>query len=158
METTTDTKSTITVFDRPDSQLQATVFQQSWLTMHYPRKQKPAWCTHKNLHQQRLPTVAATSIENHHPMLTVLKSTVWSPSVFNKHWWMSTSAIFSAWRNSIPHIYVIHTSLSDTILSDHPSAAICCTETKCNGILVGGFNLFPYSHHPPLISWANIIK
>jgi len=30
--------------------------------------------------------------------------------------------------------------MSSTILPDCPSAAICCTATKCNGILVGNFN------------------
>ena len=34
------------------------------------------------------------------------------------------------------HIFALCTSMSDAILSDYPSAAICRTATKCNGILV----------------------
>ena len=33
--------------------------------------------------------------------LTMLTSTVCSPETFSKCWWMSTSVIFSTWRNSI---------------------------------------------------------
>ena len=39
--------------------------------------------------------------------LTVLTSIVWSPLVFSKHWWMSSGAIFSAWQNSVTHLYLI---------------------------------------------------
>jgi len=35
---------------------------------------------------------------------------------------------FSAWRNSIPHLYFICTSMWDAISSDCFSAAICCME------------------------------
>ena len=41
--------------------------------------------------------------------------------------WVSS---FSTWRNSIPHLRFIHTSMSDAILSDCPSAAICHTATN----------------------------
>jgi len=46
---------------------------------------------------------------------------------------------FSAERNLIQHLCFIGTSMSDTILSDRWSAAICCIATKCNGILAGRF-------------------
>ena len=77
---------------------------------------------------------------------TLLKYTthflaVWSPSVFSKGWWMSMSAIFSAWRNSVPQLCFIHTSTLVAMLSDCPSAAVCCMATTCNGILMGRFNL-----------------
>ena len=49
---------------------------------------------------------------------------------------------FSTWRNSMPHFCFICTSMSDTTLSHCPSAAICHTATKCNGILVRRFNLY----------------
>ena len=49
---------------------------------------------------------------------------------------------FSAWRNSIPHLCFICTCISHTLLSDLPSAAICCTIATCNVILVGRFNLY----------------
>jgi len=37
-------------------------------------------------------------------------------------------------------------SVLDTILSDNPSAAICHMTTKCNGILLGRFNLYSHTH------------
>ena len=72
--------------------------------------------------------------------LTVLTSTVWSPEMFSKHQWMSVGAVFllfvclfvcfSVWRNSNPHLCFIRASMSDAILSDCPSAAICHTATE----------------------------
>jgi len=37
---------------------------------------------------------------------------------------------------------LLHMHFHDAILSDCPSAAICHTATRCNGILVGRFNLY----------------
>ena len=66
---------------------------------------------------------------------------------------------FSAWSNSVTHLCFICTSMSDAILSDCPFAANCCTATKCNGILVGRFNLYCYTTNICLLmSWANVIK
>ena len=42
---------------------------------------------------------------------------------------------FFAWRNSVTFICFVCTSTSGTILSDCPSAAICCTATICDQIL-----------------------
>jgi len=42
----------------------------------------------------------------------------------------------------ITHLYFIHALMSDTVLSDCPSAALCHTATTCNGILVGRFSLY----------------
>ena len=47
-------------------------------------------------------------------------------------------AIFSPLRHSISHLHFICTSISDAILSDCPSAAICHKVTDCYGILVEG--------------------
>ena len=74
--------------------------------------------------------------------LTVLTSTVWSPSTFSKRQWISVAIIFSTWRSLMTHLCFRCTSMSDTILSDCPSDAICHTATTCNGILVGRFNLY----------------
>ena len=41
---------------------------------------------------------------------------------------------FSTWRHSVPLHCFIRTAMSDTILSDCPSAAICHIATTCNGI------------------------
>ena len=49
-----------------------------------------------------------------------------SPQIFTKCQCMSVGAIFSTRRNSVTHLCFICTSMSDTMLSDCPSAAICC--------------------------------
>jgi len=45
--------------------------------------------------------------------------------MFIRHQWVSVGAIFSVWRNSVTHLCFILTSMSDTIVSECPSAAIC---------------------------------
>ena len=68
-------------------------------------------------------------------------STFWSPLMLSRCWWMSVGAIFSTWRNSVTHLCFLCTSMSDTILSDCPSAAMChMTTTTCDRILVGSLN------------------
>ena len=52
--------------------------------------------------------------------LTVPTSTVWSPSMFSECQWMSMGAIFSTWRNSVPHLCFICPSMSDSILPGCP--------------------------------------
>ena len=74
--------------------------------------------------------------------LTVLTSTGWPPKTLNKHLWISVGAMFSAQRNSVTHLSFTCTSMSDSILSDCPSAAICHTATTWSRILVGRFNLY----------------
>jgi len=74
--------------------------------------------------------------------LSVLTSTDSSPSVFSKFEWMSVDGIFSAWRNSVTPLCSVHTSMSDAIVSDCPSVAICHTATACNRIMVGRFSLY----------------
>ena len=56
--------------------------------------------------------------------------------------WISMSIIFSTLRKSITHLFFILTSMLEAILLDCSSAAICCIATKCNGMLVGSFNLY----------------
>lgn len=43
---------------------------------------------------------------------------------------------FFTQTNSVTHFCFIHTSVSGTILSESPSAALCHTATACNGVLV----------------------
>jgi len=50
--------------------------------------------------------------------------------------------LFSAWGNSVTHLFFIHTSMSEAISSDCPFTASCHTETTCNGVLVGRFNFY----------------
>ena len=70
METTRDTRSPITLFDRANSQLQNTTFQRSHhhqLYIFTSNEQEPACHTHKNFHQQRWLTAAVATAETHHP-------------------------------------------------------------------------------------------
>jgi len=69
-----------------------------------------------------------------HPLFGLLKRS----ANISEHQWVQ---FFSAWRNSMTHHCFIRTSILDTIVSDCPFPAICCTATKCNRILVGRFNL-----------------
>ena len=73
--------------------------------------------------------------------LTALTSTGWSPKTFSKHQWMSVSAIFFAWRNSVPHtcFYV----------RCQQNAMKYCWKFQ---------PLLPYCQHPYLMLWANMRK
>jgi len=95
MEPTTDTKSTIALVDRANSQLQNIVMAISYAF-------SPA--TNKSLHA----TLAKICTGRGGPpsLLPLLKHS--------------------------NHCLTVLTSMPDTILSDCPSAAICCTVTKCN--------------------------
>jgi len=74
--------------------------------------------------------------------LTLLMSTPWSPQTHSKYLWMTAGEFFSARRNSVMDLYFMLTSISNTILSDCPSAAICHTATKRKRILMGRFILY----------------
>ena len=70
----------------------------------------------------------------------------------HKCWLMSMDAFSSTWRNSATYLCFVCTSMSDIILLDCPSAAICHTATKRNRILVGRFNL--YCHTTNIHLWC----
>ena len=74
----------------------------------------------------------------HHLMVFI--STLWSPSVNE----CQRLPFFSACRSSVTPFCSIRISVSDTNLSDCPSAVSCHTATKRNGTLTGRFN--PYCH------------
>ena len=98
-----------------------------------------------NLHNSIFPELFHLKHTSSH--LTVLTSTIWSPEMFSKHWWMSVGAIFfqHGGRNSVPHFCFICTSMSDTILSECLSADSCHVARECNGVLVGRFNLYCFT-------------
>ena len=78
METTTDTKSTITLIEVPSYK---TLFQHSQhvqLCSFASDEQEPACHIHKHVNQQRYPTVAITTAEGSTHCLTVLTSTAWA--------------------------------------------------------------------------------
>ena len=116
METTTNTKSTITLFDRANSRLQNTIFQHShqyYLCPFASNEQDPPCCTHKNLHCCLESGFSFTSLS---PLLkltthclTVLTSTAWSLSLlrqmFSKPWspsykliWVPTFTLRSSYH------------------------------------------------------------
>ena len=153
MHTTTDLKSTITLFDRANSQLQNIIFQRilhCYLRIFTNNAQEAACCACKNFlgHLSLLPLLKHTT-----HCLSVLTSTVWFPEMFSKHQWMSVDAIFSSWRNSVTALCSIHTSMSDTIQSDCPLVAVCHTPTECSGILVEMFSL--YCHTTNTYLWLH---
>ena len=124
METTTDIKSTIALFDRANSQLQNTVCQHSnhhQLHIFTCYEQKPACCTQictgGDDSLLLLPLLKCTT---HH--LTVLMISINIQQVsMNAN---GSGHIFSILRNSVTHLCFMHTSMSDTILSGCPSATI----------------------------------
>jgi len=113
METTTDTKSVITLFNRAISQLQNAVFQHGhhyWLGVFNSNEEEPACYAHKHLYQWRWQAVAVATAEMHHRVL---------------HCGHTLCPIFSTWRNSVTHLFLICTSMSDASGSECPSAGIC---------------------------------
>ena len=166
METTVDTKSAITLFNRANSQLQNTIIQHSHhhkLCICTRGKQDLDAVLVKICTSCAQPSrkwlvfhVSVVTAETHHPL----------PHCANNHCLVfiniqQTSmnvnefAIFFTWKISVVQLFFIHTSMSDTILSGCPSAAICCMATKCNKILAG---ILSHYQHPPLRSQTNIIK
>lgn len=115
----------------------------------------PTCHTFKNLHGHWKCSLSFMSLSlplkwsTHH--LTVFTSTGWSPETFSKYWQMSMCSIFSTCRNSLLHLCFIHTSVSDAILSNCSTAAICHTATTCNKISVGKFHL--YCHPTNICHW-----
>jgi len=85
--------------------------------------------------------------------LSVLTSTVWSPGMLSKHWWMSLG--FSTWRNLIPSLCSICNS---HVRCHSVRLSLCCHLSYDNGTEqnVGGKvqSLLPF-HHLPLKSGAN---
>ena len=142
IETTTDTKIHNNTTWYSKFPLQSSVFRHRlhhYLCTFTSDEQEPAYCACSNLHRRKWllsPLLKCTTY-----CLTVLTSTVWSPETFSKHQWMSMGAISSAWRNSITHLCFIHNSMSDAILSDCSSVAVCHTAAKCNATLERRFNL-----------------
>ena len=74
---------------------------------------------------------------------TVLISTVWSSSTCNKHWWMSLGAVFP---NGGIQFHPFASYTFQCQMQFCQTAVICCTATKCNGILLRRFSLYC---HPP---------
>ena len=149
METTTNTRTTITLFDGANSQLQNTVFQHcccNWPCIFTSDGQELACHAHKIcLVVQKAVCISccclccwntpSTGSLCSHPLFGLHKC---STSISECH--LVPFFLYVGIR--LHTSAFIHTSMSDDILSDCPSAAICRTATKCNGILVGRFHLY----------------
>ena len=154
MVTTTDAKNTITS-DTENSQLQNANFQyihQHLLFIFNRDEQESACCIHKYPYQRRWPTVIIATDETHHPPLYCVQihcfvSVNIQQAIYEFQW----MPFFSTRRNSVLSLCYISTFMSDIILWDCPSAAICHPATKCNGILVGRFCL--YCHATNIHPW-----
>ena len=118
---------------------------------------EPACCAHQNLPQQRCPAV--TTAQMHHPpphcahihCLVTINIQQASMNVSEYH--------FFCMKEFSLHLHFTCTSMSDTILSDCPSAAIFHVAATCNWILVERFLLYCHTtQHLPLMLWANVIK
>jgi len=142
----TATKSTITLFEWANSQLQNTTFQYS----HYHQlciftrdEQVPSYYTSKNLYQWRWPTVARTTAEMHHHPPSFCSHPLFG---LHKH---SASADkcqcvpFFLWGEIHCHTFASYAlSMSDAFLFDYLCVATCHTATKWNRILVGRFSFY----------------
>ena len=153
MENKADTKSTVTLLIKQVLSNKTLLFNSYHITYAFsPVMNKPACCTCKNLHKWRRPRFTAAMMVTllrkycpSSPIFTVLISTVWSPYTFSKRQQMSVGAIFLHMEEcKFTPLLHLHFHVR-SILSDCPSAAICHMATKCNGILVGRFNLY---YHP----------
>ena len=101
METTADTKNKTMLFDRENSQLQNTIFsvQSPPLAMHFHQWWTRACmlCLSKSSADVThcfTAAITASLLKHTTHRLAVLTSTVWSPSTFRKHCWMSIGAVF----------------------------------------------------------------
>ena len=131
METTTDTKSSITLFFKVITNIRCAFL---------PAMNKSPYATFINIcisggaQWLLLLHLKCTNPHYAHIQLLVFRS-------INKCQWVR---FFSTWRNSIPHFCFKCTPRSDAVLSQCSPATIHHTAKKCNGKLSGRFNL--YSH------------
>ena len=71
---------------------------------------------------------------------------------------MAVGAIFGSWRNSVPHLCSICTSMAEANLTECPSAAVCLMAAKCYDVGGKAQSLLPQHQHPPLTLWARRIE
>ena len=82
-----------------------------------------------------------TTAEMHHSPPHCAHVYCWSPSTFSKHQWRSISDFFC--MEEVNSTLLLHThSMSDGILSDCLSPAICQIPTQCNKTLAGRVSFY----------------
>ena len=138
METTTDTKSTITLFHRAHAKLQNTIFNTtiSIGCVFSPVINRHLHAALRKIYSSR----GATLFYSVSPLTTSL----YSHPLFGLHQ-CSLSIdkcqrchFFSTWMNFMTHLCFICASMPD---SNFVSAALCCTARVWTGILSGRFSL-----------------
>jgi len=155
MEPTAAAKSIITLLDRAHSQLQNTAFLQSpLLAMLFCQLRTRACVLHSKIYMTSRTWLAfhaaVVTADMHHPLPHCVDSTVWSPT-FSKTQWMSRCEFLHAEEMAISHLWCGSAYETDVILLNCPSAAIYCTATKRNSILIERFNL--YCHPTRIHLW-----
>jgi len=156
METTTDAKSTIPLFGIVNSQLQSTILQHSHhhsLCIFTNGEQEPA------CHTSKICTTEGDHCHCHHcwkdhPLLHCAHIHCLLSINIQQALMRVSECRFPSQSDLIPHFCFFHTSTSDSIMSDYPSAASCCTTTKHDGILVGRSNLYCRPTNIHLWSWG----
>ena len=143
------------LFDRANSQLQNIILQHGH---HHPlcifesNEQEPVCCACTGMHQWGNPlspssllkcsTNCAHCAHIHH-----------SISINTQQMLVNVNGChFFCMEDLIPPLCFIHASMTDTILPRCPSAVVCHTATKHNGILVGRFSL--YCHQINICFWS----
>jgi len=148
METTTDTKITVTLvtgkFSATKHYFQHSHHQQ--LCIFTSNEQVPARQAHKKSAPEEVPYCHYHCCWN--APLTASLCSVIHCLVSRNIQWASVNVsgcdfvIFSAERNPVPHLWIICNTVSDVMLSDCLSAAIYQMATKFNAILAGRFNIY----------------
>jgi len=147
VETTTGTKSPMTPFVSANSQPQNTSFRHSyhhWLCA-FASDDPELYATLLQSCTSRGGCCHCQHCWNAPPTTSLYSQPLFGLINVQQAWMNVSSCSFSHMRSSVAHLCSIHTSMSDAILSDRPSAAIHHTATVCNGTFVGRFTLYCHS-------------
>ena len=157
METTTDTKSTVTLFCRPNSQLQSIIFQHSHhcllicvdelIEVLFIARYDSCACLSRIL---LVFCIAVFTAEMHHPPTRCAHALCLVSMNFQQAS-VSVSGCYFFCMEEFSDTPLLHTHFWYVILSDCPSAAICNIATTWNGIPVRRFNL--YCHTTIIYLW-----
>jgi len=122
-------------------------------------EQEPSGCTYKHLHQQRWPLTlppllkcSTTASLCQHPQVGLCKC---SANTDQCQW---VPLFPHGGIQSPPPLRSIHTPISDTTLSDCPTAAICHSNKIQWDIGRKVQPLLPHHQHPPLMPQVNVIN
>ena len=155
METTTDKKSSIAVFDRANPQLQNAIFEHSHnheLCTFTRDEWEPVCCTHQNLHQWSYPTVTVTTAKMHHPLPHCLLSINFQKALINVN---RCNFFYTEKFSDSP---LLHTHYH--VRCHYSFTCCCCVTDGSRGAVwqIGVQSLLPYWQYPTLMLWTKTIK